>query len=269
MALIEDEKNKVEVKVISNNWIEEDNDSILIYGPPKSGKTWAYCSFIKDTIDKNGVVYLINTDKGVSKTFKQYFGTEYVKYKEKVNYYYINNLKDCKNIIIELKSKIKKEDLLVIDLLSEFWVMAQNQFIMDISGNDPINLITRASKDDSKFGVFSGKMWQYVRALHDYIVNPLIKSNCNVIGVCGIKDIEVEEKITHKKNIEYKMVGLRPDGQKQLTSNFNAIVFINKIDDGEKYFFQIMGNRGAKTNQKMVSYDVDFKEKFDESKKKQ
>jgi len=116
-----------------------------------------------------------------------------------------------------------------------------SNFLMSF-GIVAINLIVKASKDNSKFGMFEGKMWQYIKALHNYIVSPFTtRVKCDVIGICAQKDLDVE-KIMNKgqtKHIEYESAGARPGGATNLTSQFNTIVFINKTEKGEKHYFHI------------------------------
>ena len=262
--------NKEEKKSMANSdWLQNEKETILIYGPPKCGKTWAYCSYIEEVISKGNKVYILNTDAGVSKTFKQYFGEKFPTMAENVKYFFASDIPEARKAVIEIYKDVREHDLVIIDLLSDMWDMAQQQFILDTSGNDPVNFIVKASKDKSKFGMFEGKMWQYIGTLHDFIISPFTaRAKCNVIGVCGEKDIEVAGKISGQKNPEYESAGAKPAGHKRLAYVFNTIVYVNKSDSGEKHYFRIMGDRGATCSQEKVTFENKFWNKFVDTRKK-
>ncbi len=255
----------------SSDWLDNEKETILIYGPPKCGKTWAYCSYVERTIKKGGMVYIINTDGGVSKTLKQYFGDKLGDVKDKLKYYFISDADDGRLVASEVSTIVKPNDLVIIDLISDFWDMAQGQFINDISGGEPINYIVKASKDTKKFGLFAGSQWQYIKRLHDYITTPFTaRTTCNVIAVAAQKNLDIEKSMSggKTKHAEYEAAGARPAGATNLTYQFNTIIYINKTDKGDKRYFQIMGDRGAITNQKMVTFDKNFAESYEAERNK-
>ncbi len=272
MVLLEDEnkENQPLNNQIDTEWLIDEKETILIYGAAKCGKTWAYCSYIEDTINKGNKVYIINTDSGVAKTLKQYFGEEKAKEIAKnINYKFVTNMNEAMQVTDEIKNCVNRNDLIIIDLLSEFWDMAQQKFLADISGGRVEEYIVRASKDIKKFGVFEGKMWSYVRSFHDYIVKPFTsRAVCNVIAVCSQKDLEAEKQMSGGKitRPEYITAGAKPGGAPRIDYDFNTIVFIGKKD--ENHFFQIMGDRGSNVNQNMISFNKNFKEKFEEVRRK-
>ena len=253
------------------DWLGEEKETILLYGPPKCGKTWAYCSLIEKVIKDGGHVYIINTDGGVSKTFKQYFGEKVPEVRKSITFEFCADLKDLKDVVDSMKQKVNSNDLVIIDLISTFWDMAQRKFIEEASKGNPIDLYVEASKNPSKFGAFTSTQWQYIKSVHNYITQPFTSmAKCNVIGVCAQKNLEVLQARTGGKNKkpEYEAAGAYPAGEPNLAHDFNTIVYVNKLDTGLKHYFQIMGDRGAVTDQKMISFDKEFWSKFEEERKK-
>lgn len=256
--------------IATDDWLESEKETILIYGPPKSGKTWAYCSFIEKTINNGNHVWIINTDFGVSKTLKQYFSDKLPDVKKFIHYYPLTDMSEADKIAKDILVNSKPNDLVVIDLMSDMWEMAQNKFIEESSGGDIVNYYVNASKDSKKFGLFAGSQWSYVRGLHNLIAAPFTgKTKCNVIAVCAHKELDVEKSISGKiKNPEYEATGARPAGEPRLAFQFNTIVFVNKLNKGNERYFQVVGDRGSNVDQKMISFGKNFEEKFSEYRKK-
>jgi len=253
-------------------WYMTEKETILLYGGAKCGKTWAYCSIIERYIQNPETkVYIINTDKGVSKTLKQYFNEDSAKITERIVYEFATSIQEVISFVDEIKKVVKGNDLIIIDLISDFWEMAQNSFMEEASGGNVVGWIEKMSKDMKSFGLFDGMKWQYIKKLDGYVIDKLItKAPCDVIGISSQKDLDVE-KVMNKgkiKSAEYESAGAKPAGQPTLGHRFNTIVYIGKTEKGEKHYFQIMGDRGAVTNQGMISFDKNFWEVFVNERKK-
>lgn len=249
------------------NWAEDDHETILLFGPAKAGKTMAYMPMIKETINNGGKVYIINTDDGVIRTFKAFFTDPVEKKKmiDNIEFYYIGELDSMYCVIPDILDKVKTNDLIVVDLISEFWEMAQAKFIEDASGDDPINYIVNAQKDSKKFGLLEGTKWQYVKKIDAYIRKELvIRPRCNMIAVASEKDIEVEKAMSKKTIHKFDVTGAKPGGSKELMYDFNTLVYINMLPNQNRYF-QIVGDRGTNINpMQKVEYGKDFYAKFKE-----
>jgi hypothetical protein len=271
MGIVDEMRAKAaQESVATRDWLEKERETMLLYGAPKSGKTFAYCSMIERTIKNGGKVWILNTDAGVSKTLKQYFGDELEKIKDKITYYLVTDMNNVDKVVKEILALSKENDLVVIDLMSDFWEMAQTKFIDDASGGDIVNYIVKASKDNKTFGLFSGQMWQYVRSLHNKVVSPFTgRTRCDVVAVCAQKELDVEKAITGKiKDKEYETAGARPAGEPRLAYQFNTIVYLGSVDKGKGHYFQIIGDRGGESSSNMVSFEKNFIEKFENERKK-
>ena len=247
------------------------HEAILIYGQPKTGKTYAACSFIENIINNGGNIFYINTDNGLFRTLQVYFKENFEGIKNKINYYLITDLKSLDEVIKDVKNKVKSNDLIVIDLLDDFWEMSQTQFVQDVCdsmGIKIVDYIITASKEKEKFGLLDANKWNYAKKFDDIIIrNLIIVPPCNVIACCGAKDIEIA-KIFAKKDEDkmyelskYEEVGSRPAGQKSLAYKFNTVIYLGELRNGKR-FFTIMGDRGFLRNSKKVEYQDSFYNAF-------
>lgn len=239
-----------------------DNDTILLYGLPKRGKTFAYCSVIERCIGAGNNVFVINTDNGLKKTAQDYFGKDFSKVAEKIQYYLITHIDDVTEIIDDVKAQAKPNDLIVIDLLTDFYEMAQEKFVENLSGGNIVDYYERASRDKQKFGVLSGQQWQYVKKLDNYIINELvIRPPCRVVAVASAREMEMDKVYNNKEVLEeYQAVGQKPDGQKRLQYKFSTIIYIGELK-GSKYMI-VLGDRGKKTEYRRLPFGRDFWQKF-------
>ena len=254
----------------STSWLDEDKETILLYGESKIGKTWSYCSAIEEIVKEGSSVYILNTDGGVAKTFKQYFGAKAPTLLDKVHYYFIDDITEVHKLIPKLKAQCKPNDWIIVDLMSDFWDMAQNKFIDNVSGGDISKYMIRAESDKQKFGLFSSQMWQYIKKLDNFIADNLVlRPFCNVLAVCSEKDLEIE-KIKNKGHLtnpskDFALIGIKPAGQGRLSYKFSTIVYIGKMDD--RNYFRIVGDRGRTTLKEMNFYATNWWQKFKEVRK--
>jgi len=250
------------------SWLDDPKETILLFGSAKCGKTWAYCSIIEAWMKKGGKIYILNTDGGVAKTLRSYFADKVKEVAKRIEYKFISNMDEGMKYVDEIKGKVNSDDLIIFDLVSDCWEMAQNKFLADVSGSNVANYIVRASKNDKKFGMFEGKMWSYVHTFHDYVVKPFtVRAKCTVVGVCSEKDLDIAKAFGGKVQNEYKKIGFRPAGAPRLDYDFNTIVRIFK--DMNVYSFVIVGDRGSNFESKNHSYKRNFWEKFQEVRKKE
>lgn len=274
MGLLDDkpkQKDNESKPTIAGNVIGDERETILLFGAPKVGKTWAYMTYIKETIDKGNNVYLINTDDGVSKTFKQYFGDEATKYAKGVKFYPVGDIGDVEPAVLEIRQNVTPHDLIVIDLISDFWELSQDRFIEEMSNDSPVGFITKMSKDTKSFGLFEGIKWQYIKKLDGFVTrNLVINPKCNIVAVAADKDLDVADKMSKggaKKDFgEFVELGVRPAGQKQLRYKFNTIVYIGQ--QANQRCIQIMGDRGSVLQKRMLLLDKELKDKLEEEREK-
>ncbi|MBU1235059.1 MAG: AAA family ATPase, partial [Proteobacteria bacterium] len=237
-----------EQKKESNNWLEDNRETIMIYGLPKHGKTYAYCSVIEHILNKQGKVYVISTDSGFIRTAKAYFGDKIKDVYKNINLELVYDINGIRNYYNEIKGNLKKNDLLVIDLLSSIWEWAQIAFAEEFAHGDIQNFMVLAMKDSTKFGMFDSNKWNYIKGLHKFVEDIIIRKPCNFVGVCDEKDTKVElikggtKTQTMLENIGFDELTTRPGGMKLLPYQFETIIRIGM--EQSKYFMQVVGDRG-------------------------
>lgn len=266
----EEEKENIKDTQKQENYLASDIDheTILLFGSPKVGKTYAACSLVDSTIKNKGKIHVINTDNGVKRTLKAYFKNDYNKIISHINYYHIDKIDDVMFLVKKIKAEVNRKDLIFIDLIDDFYEMAQTRFAMSIAeslGVDFVDYIVSASRDSAKFGLFDRQKWDYVKKLDGIIVDNLVTyPPCNVIACCGAKDIEVAKQLTKKESDKYELskydeIGYKPGGHKKLAQKFNTIVFISESRSGEHYFI-VMGDRGFIKKSNKVTYTNFYQE---------
>lgn len=254
-------KEATEQMLQQSSWLPSKRYSILLYGSAKVGKTWAYCSIIEDAFNKGKKVFVINTDGGLATTFKQYFKDKYEEVAKNITYMFCASTADGIKATEQVLKEAKKEDWVIVDLMSDFWEMAQDEFLKS-TRMSPDEYIQLASKDPKKFGMFDSGKWNYIKYLDNAISNVLSKrGQYNILAVCNAKDIEPEKKIGGIISHEFDNIGFKPGGQKTLSHSFETITFLGGTD---KKFFKIAGNRGAHINSKPIYFGENFWEKFKE-----
>jgi len=220
------------------DWTTDYSMNMIIYGPPKTGKTYVAAEKAKEILESNpdSVVYVINTDKGWSKPALQ-LGLD--KYKDRIVYEYVNTIKKALKVMQRFKEVIKPHDLIIFDLFSWVWDEAQKEFVNEVSKGNLTGFIANASGDNSKFGEFSGMQWQYIKRLDDHLSNPLAKNPiCNVIAICRSKDVSTGYKIAGKNEDIWYKLGI-PDARKDIAYEFANVIRIHKFKRGERKFMVV------------------------------
>jgi len=246
------------------DWTTDFSRNYLIYAESKTGKTYLATYKIKTMLEKDNktTAYIINTDKGFSLPAKQ-VGLE--KYKDRIQYYYVNDIKTAIKTIAHLKTVVKPNDIILFDLISWTWEEAQKFFIDELSGNDPANFIKKAMLDTKTFGMFEGTTWGFVKKLEDMISNYLTRNPiCNVIAISGTKDVSIEYAMTKKKTDIWAEID-KPAGRKDLMFEFSNIIRIDKTNKGQRRFM-IVGSRDTDVEFQWIDYTTaeDFWKKLEE-----
>lgn len=232
------EKNKI------TNWEELTPKNILIYGESKVGKTYAALGLIKKELQKNkeSKLYIVNTDMGFAEPAKQ-LGLQELK--DRITYYYVTDIRDAISIVSELKHKVKRHDIVLFDLVSWIWSEAQQEELRQVSGDDPVNFMSNAMKDPKKFGMFTGKQWQTVKAVDSQVTGFLTRNlKCTIIGITGVKDTEVEDAMSKSTQGIYSKVG-KPEGRKDLSFEFATIIRIFRHNETFQRSFIVTGTRSV------------------------
>jgi len=238
------------IKIIKpRNWLDDFHETILVFGLPKHGKTYAYCSYIDYVLQKGGKVYIISTDSGFIRTAKTYWGNRINDIKDRIFVEPVYDINSIRSYYKSILPELNDNDVIVIDLVSDVWEWAQISFVESF-GDDIQSFIVNAMRDTAKFGLFDSNKWNYVKALHKFVEDIIVRKPCNFVGVCGEKDTDVEIKRGGKetkellKHLGFDEISVRSDGYKKLPYKFETVIRISVDNNG--YFMQIVGDRGQK-----------------------
>jgi hypothetical protein len=234
----------------TRTWLDS-NETILIFGLPKHGKTYAYCSVIDEVIKNGGKAYIISTDAGFARTASAYFGKRVNDVIDKIHVEIVYNINGIRNYYTSIRPQLKPQDLLVLDLVSDVWEWAQIDFVERLAPDgDVTEFIAGAMRDVKSFGLFDENKWHYIKSLHKFVEDIIIRKPCNFIGVATEKDTGVEVvkgKATTRnllKDLGYEELGVRAGGNKLLPYKFETVLRIG-FENGS-YFLQVCGDRGYK-----------------------
>lgn len=239
-------------------WADDIRETILIFGLPKKGKTWAYCSVIDYILNRKGNVYIISTDAGFPRTAKAYFGDKLPSVIDRIDVKTVFDINGIRSYYNEIKDKLKPEDLLVIDLVSDCWEWAQVDFVEQMSSGDIEEFVVNAMRDIKKFGLFDDNKWNYIKALHKFVEDIIIRKPCNFIGVANEKAVDVEvikggNKVKEMLvDLGFGDLGVRAGGFKLLPYKFETVVRVGY--DEKSHFLQVIGDRGFGRDLKQRSY---------------
>jgi len=262
------------VKAVEDWDVSYNFETILLYGKPKVGKTFAYMSLIEDKLKENPQTkfYLICTDNGAARTFKEYFKEKTPEIKKQIKYFPLFDAEQITPIADAIIKEVKPADWVIVDLISDLWEYSQDKFVEQMVGaygGDLSKYLISASQDTKKFGMFTGMQWGTVKRYNEELTKRLIvEPVCNVFCVASEKDMAMEEAIAEavakKKREEYEKsdiatmfekIGSRPGGHKLLSYKFNTVVYISGIIEKQ---FQIIGDRGFAPTDKEFSYGRNF-----------
>lgn len=254
------------------SWMNDNTESILIFGPPKHGKTYGYMSYINNIVEKGGHVYIVSTEGGVPRTLQRYYrdiGKQAEEtLKDKVTFRRVYNVDEARAFWLEIKDGVKKEDLFIVDLLSSFYEWLQADFVDYISRGNITSYIMNAMQDPKKFGLMEGSKWNYIKAAHRFVEDIIARKRCNVICVATEKDTEGEKAIGGSK-VEGKLrkiyltdMSVRAGGPKDLPTLFDTLVRIAMVGEGE-FACLVVGDRGNKPTGQAVVFGNDLKQYID------
>lgn len=237
----------------ASDWTKLRPQNILIYGESKTGKTFLAASKIKQMLEANddAQAWVLNTDMGFVEPALE-IGLD--KYKDRVHYHYLQNIRQANEVFKEIGPKIKPYDVLLFDLVSWIWDESQKEFINELSSGEPVGFIQKAMKDPKKFGTFEGMQWGYIKKVDDMISSKLTRNPiCQVIGITSIKDVSVEYALNKKEQDIWVNIGA-PAGRKDIMYEFATIVRIKKEDKGKRSFM-VVGTRSGDLDYKWHTFD--------------
>jgi hypothetical protein len=257
-------------------------ESIMMWGRPKTGKSWCACSVIEDAISKGGVVHYVSTDDGFERTFDEYFGMKADEVRKSVKLYEPHKLKlnpqpffnQVASMFLGIRKQIPKEEAhkhwLIVDVADKFYTWAQDAWVEQSSPQNSITTYVRdAAMDVKRFVEFNRLQWAWIKRLDNLATFDIVENPpCNLLYIFGEKELEVEDPVTDAEKQEaddaFRLVGCKPDGQKKLAYAFQTLVYISGLKEKKTV---TLGDRGYPTNYTERKFGRNWYPNFQESRK--
>lgn len=212
-------------------------ERILLYGEPSTGKSNAVVSIAKlnKITHTDSTIYIIDNDRSYDMTTEQ-LDLPIVVYNVYEWMEYIDTLKT-------ILPKLRSNDWLVCDLISECWPSVQEFYTNQVFGQDIGSYFLQVKQDlnkDTEFGGWTD--WKYINKLYFDFVRPFVyKSPCHILGCATADPIQRPKGGSgkaaagdDKETVSvFGQVGFKPDGQKRLKHQFNTTIFLHKSLRGE------------------------------------
>jgi len=251
-------------------------ETMLIYGPSKSGKTWFYCDMINTILEQDAQTvadataagkavqsskpkfYILNTDNGFARTFEGYFRAmgKDPPWEQVLSAYTPDPT--IARMMVEQASKIAKpNDWVIMDLISDYYSMAKDVFFEESAKAAGVTLdqyIQKIAK--TKVGGLDPSSWALVQRMNNAVAyDPIANPYCNVLGVATEKPIHVSEQYASRqtdaeakdRKMEYlsmfEEAGALPGGHNELAYKFSTILRMTGSTSDNRQF-RLVSDRG-------------------------
>lgn len=213
-------------------------ERILLYSEPGCGKSSCVISiakFLKAT-KSDAHIYVIDNDMSYQ-MMAELSGLD------NMTIYPVYEWMEYGQALKSILPKLRPNDWLVCDLISEAWPCVQEYYTNQVFGQDIGSFFLKVKTELNKDNAFDGwKDWGYINKLYFDFTRPFVyKSPCHIIG-CATADAIMRPKSggggqgvsDDKETISvFGAVGFKPDGQKRLKHQFNTTIFLHKSLKGE------------------------------------
>lgn len=225
-------------------------ERILMFGPPKVGKTHQYLNIAKwhQDLGSDAMFYAVSTDTSfeVLSMNPEFAGLTNLDWVDAVKFQdYITGARD-------FSAKMKPNDWLSVDLMSDAWSAVQDEYARVQTAKAGGNLedmgdlwAVAGSTDDYPI---SGWEWGMPNARYRILANNiLLRCPGHLLLVSGQKELMAESgsgKTDEKKNIKemFGHLGVKPNGQKDDPFRYHTIIH---VDSGGKNQ-QVMATAGER-----------------------
>lgn len=220
-------------------------ERILIYGRSGAGKSaaWQDIAVWADNTDAPTRIYLGDTDFAYDAVADI---PEIASHVTATNLD-VNEFDKWLPWAIETKSKVERDDWVVVDMVDKAWLGAQTHFWYQMSGGDPLadvylrNQKAIESKGDEGdyMGGAHGANWGIINKYYGAFFQQVISMPCHVMCIAPAKEIRADSKPEERD--QWK-VGWAPQGQKDLAHGFHTVLFA--AETPIKYIYTTIRERG-------------------------
>lgn len=166
--------------------------------------------------------------------------------------------------IQEAQQKGNAGDWMVIDHIGVAWEMAQDSYITQAYGKDPVEFLLDAKKNMKKNAGMGAALsgmgdWPFIKRMYRSAMNDLLfQSKLNVIGVT------TSEKIWETDSADtmatYNRLGGKPGGEKHLDYGFHSVIQCGQNYALKTWWFTVAKDRGRQLleRQPLADFATDY-----------
>lgn len=153
-------------------------------------------------------------------------------------------------------------DWVVIDHIGVAWEMAQDSYITQAYGRDPVEFLLDAKKNMKKNAGMGAALsgmgdWPFIKRMYRSVMQDLLyQSKMNVIGVTTSE--KIWETDAPDKMATYNRLGGKPGGEKHLDYGFHSVVLCGQ--SANQWWFTVAKDRGRQLVERIpvTDFAVDY-----------
>lgn len=237
---------------------EVSKERLLIYGGPGVGKTYAILSLLR--LYPKSKVFVIDVDDGASTTAEEFEDLD----EDRLFYF------KCKNFaeVIEdwniIEEEIEPDDWICLDMLGQFWELAQQDYVKEIWGKDIGEYYKQMRKDaedakkqNKQVNLSGWEDWSIIKKSHNSdFIEKIKRCGSRVLLTAGSKTLITSGRAADGPAIVsvFGKVGQKPVGEKHNPHRVHTILFLEKDSKGD-YYVTCLKNRGKSAFEKTLVPD--------------
>ena len=214
-------------------------ERILIYGAPKSGKTYCWASITNQLLDSGTTIHVIDSD------FRATQSLEHVKNWESViNLYQPQNWDELHTMTQAAIEVASPEDWIVFDRITHAWEYVTQYYIEQVMDKKPHQFFLDFKKGGGKGNPLAGaygENWNIINSLYRDWVMKVIRVRCHVLAVASSKQVDVGNDDANVKKL-FGPFGVKPEGQKDLGYQFDSVLLTGFGKTSNDYLLSTVGD---------------------------
>lgn len=233
-------------------------ERILMIGSWGTGKSEAWCSIAKwlDQTKAEGQLYVLDTDNAVDRLI------EGQPWADRIIPFDLFEWDDYIKAITEARSKGKRDDWLVVDMVDKAWEEVQNFYIQEAFGKDAASFFLQWKTDNGKGSPLAGEYganWQVINKLYSSFIGKVARFPGHVLACAPVDQVNREQEKSKEILDTYGRFGVKPRGQKALGHQFHTILLaLSKGKSGYAYTTIKDRKRTELSNEDVVDFVTSY-----------
>lgn len=215
-------------------------ERLLIFGESGSGKSSTWMA-LADWIERTGsssVIWAMDTDNAWDGMRPEDGSLDKV---VRIHQFSSTQFEYWRPSVREIRSKVARQDWVVLDMADKAWTGAQNCYWQQKQGESFADVFAAAviADDLGELSGHHGTNWGAINKIYDDFMEVLINMPCNVLAIAPSKQLQMEGKGNNRApteaDREWARFGAKPSGQKDLKHGFHTILFCQETPKGFTY----------------------------------